>query len=167
MTTRVDPMTRAGFRARIRRVLSPHQHGFSLIELMFALAVFATAFLMMLGIFPASSSALHQSRSYTLATHVGEQVIEQHVTAQTFANVVNRTSGTNDPITGQPNSPITLVTTVNGSQQVLTFNWQIVVTPVTSDLKSARCQIWWIDFTQAGGPTVVRTNVMEVLVPNI
>ena len=143
------------------------REGFSLLELLVALAIFATAFLMLLGIFPTSSAALHQSRTYTLATHVSEQVIEQYVTSQTFDHVVNRTSGTNDPITGLPDVPYTLVSTVNGSQQVVTFSWQIVVSTVDTNLKSARCLVWWNDCAQPGTPPVVRTQVMEVLVPNI
>lgn len=141
--------------------------GFSLVELLIAVAVFATAFLMMLGIFPTSAAALHQSHSYMLATHVGERVLEQYVMTQSFANVVNRTSGTTDPITGQPDAPVTLITTVNGSQQITTFNWQIVVTALSADLKSARCMVWWNDSTTAGGASLVRTMSLEVLTPNL
>lgn len=133
--------------------------GFSLVELMIGLAIFSTSLLMILGIFPTSSRSIQQARTILLGTHVAEQLVEQYGRGLPFSQVVNRTSGANDPVTGTPLSPINLISTVNGTQRVITFNWQIVVTTVNADLKDVRCQVSWLDTDQASTSLVRYVNL--------
>lgn len=144
-----------------------HRAGVSLVELMLGLAIFSTAVLMILGIFPTSARSIQQARTVLLGTHVANVVLEQYTRALPFDQVVNRTSGANDPITGVSNPAIPLVSNVNGSQRVVTFHWQIAVTSVTSDLKGVRCQVSWVDTEQASSVCFVRCVNLETMVVNI
>lgn len=147
---------------------APRQRqGFSLIELMLGLAIFATSLLMILGIFPTSSRSIQQARTVLLGTHVAQQLMEQYARALPFDQVVNRSSGSNDPITGTPCSAVPLISTVNGSQRVITFNWQIAVTSPGTDLKDVRVQVSWMDTEQTSTVPFVRYVNLETKVANL
>jgi prepilin-type N-terminal cleavage/methylation domain-containing protein len=123
-------------------------HGFSLIELLLGLAIFTTAFLMILGVFPTSVRSIHQGRGIMLGTHLAQKHLEATL-SQSFSTM------------GNSSQTESIISVVNGNMQVLTFNCQVLVTDVTADLKNVRCQVSWID------GAIPRTVNLETLVTEL
>ncbi len=130
-------------------------HGISLVELMLGMFIFATAFLMILGVFPTSVRSIHQGRLLMLATHVAQQAIDAAV-AQPYSSLV----------AGTTNSTTTLVTIVNGETEAVAFNTTLVISDVSPGLTSVRCQVSWIESRAVGGQMVRYVN-METMVADL
>jgi len=118
--------------SKVRRP-SSRSAGFSLIELMLGLAIFTTSFLLILGVFPTSGRAVHWGRTLLLATHIGQRQMEA-MTSLPFAQISTPAPGTQS-----------MVSMVNGTTEVLMFDYQVVVTDVSATLKDIRCQVSWSD----------------------
>jgi prepilin-type N-terminal cleavage/methylation domain-containing protein len=132
--------------------------GFSLIELLLGLTIFTTAFLMILGIFPSSMKALHQGRQILLATHVAQSQLETYMAGKGFGDLAVGTY--------TPSSP-TILSTVNGSPEVMSYSTQIVVSVVSSDLKDVRCLVTWQESIPGQTTSLVRYVSLETMVANL
>lgn len=114
--------------------------GFSIIELLIALAIFVTSFCMIIGIFPVTFRSIQMSKNYLLATNLAEQKME-YAKSLVFTDI---------DTTHLPNETITIFSTVNGVQQTLRFtcNYQINVptdatSPYYGQIKYITCQVSW------------------------
>jgi len=99
--------------------------GFSVIELLIALAIFVTSFCMIIGIFPVTFRSIQMSKNFLLATNLAEQKME-YAKSLPFSDI---------DTTHLANESITMFSTVNGVQQTLRFtcNYQLSAPSSTSD----------------------------------
>lgn len=144
-------------RLAVRRT-HPRKRGFSLIELLIGLSIFATAFLMILGIFPSSMRALHQGRQIMLATHYAQFQMETFMAGKSFSSLAVGTTNPTDQ---------TLLSMVNGSPEILTFHTDIIVSSVTSSLKDVRCQVSWQESIPGQTTSITRYVNLETMVANL
>lgn len=131
---------------------------------MLGIFIFTTAFLMILGVFPTSVQSIHQGRTVMLATHIAQQQMEA-----TLANSFGTLQGMIGTSSVQTQS---LVSVINGNTEVLTFNYQVIVSQVGSDpdLLDVRCQVTWsegLTTNASGGKQFMRTVNLETMVANI
>jgi prepilin-type N-terminal cleavage/methylation domain-containing protein len=109
--------------------------GFSILELMFAMAIFLTSFCMIIGVFPVTFRSIQTAKNNLVATHLAELNIE-----------VVKNLAYDEIVTGKPaDGTYSLRSTVNGVQQNLDYNCNYVVTPlgINDDLKEVRVQVSW------------------------
>ncbi|HXE71831.1 MAG TPA: hypothetical protein VNO81_04140 [Candidatus Nitrosotenuis sp.] len=104
--------------------------GYSLIELMMGMGIFASAFLLLMGAFPTSASALHQAQSYMVASHLAEEEM---------AGIADRPF---DQIASATRS-VSMTSTNQGSQQTLTYTVQTTVTQPATYLKRVQVVVSW------------------------
>lgn len=135
------------------RMRSQRARGISLIEVLLGLFIFATAFLMLLGVFPTSVRSVHQGRFLTLGTHVAEQAMDQTL-AQGF----------NGLRAGTTTSSVPLVTMVNGTTEVANFQVTVEVADEAADMKSVRTQVSWTEATASGTHVVRYVNLQTLVV---
>lgn len=104
--------------------------GMSILEVLIALAVFATAFLMCLGIFPTAARAVAQARAEEQATRLAEAELER-LMAVPFEDVATglRTAETRAVLAGQ--------------EALQTFTVQTTVTDLHADLKDLQVLVSW------------------------
>ena len=114
--------------------------GFSVIELLIALAIFVTSFCMIIGIFPVTFRSIQMSKNFLLATNLAEQKME-YAKSLPFTSI---------DITNLPNETITMFSTVNGVQQTLRFtcNYQLsaptdTTSPYYGQIKYITCMVTW------------------------
>lgn len=129
--------------------------GFSILELLLALGIFSTAFLMIMSVFPTSAKAMHQGRQVLLATRIAEMQMESAL-ASPWADLAST----------NPTTP-SLISMVNGSTEVQSFNTQVVVTPVGMMLKSVRCQVSWMESVAGQTSGILRYVNLETMVANL
>ncbi|MBI3924638.1 MAG: prepilin-type N-terminal cleavage/methylation domain-containing protein [Armatimonadetes bacterium] len=126
------------------------RRGISLAEVLIALAIFAVAFLFVLGIFPVSADSIRQARELNLAVHLAEQKVESS-RAQAFDSVVSNGGS----------EWLTMVN--NGAQQEMEFVYQVLVTdepPVDPELKNIVISVSWT--SESGLRTVhLETDLVE------
>lgn len=92
--------------------------GFNLLEVVVAMALFLTAIMVIVNLFPISSRAIEQSRWRTQALQIAQMQMEMYLAG------LSKPSGTfPDP------SPTTVPITVGDATQALTFDPTITVTP--------------------------------------
>lgn len=163
---------------RVGRGAPARAPGFSLVEVLIAVYILATAFLTVLQLFPTNSQSQRQSKGYLLATHVCREKLEEEV-YQPFASI-----GTHPPAGGPPPSaawvPVSVNTMTNGSSSTLTFFYRIdvrqddQVTPVpvavpagANRLKEVQCTVEWFDGAHnAAGQQMLRNITMTSRVSN-
>lgn len=114
----------------------------SLLELLLAVSVFATGFLMMLGAFPTAAAAVGQSEALTAATFLTERQLEA-VRNQEFPAIISLTSEA----------------TVLAGRERVKMTTQIVVTLPTGNLKRIRAVTQW-----DGGATGPKVLELETYV---
>jgi prepilin-type N-terminal cleavage/methylation domain-containing protein len=120
---------------QMRRSLSPGKKGFSIIELMFAMAIFLTSFCMIIGVFPVTFRSIQTSKNTLVAMHLAQQHME-----------IVKNLAFDEIVTGNPeDGNFVLESTVNGVQQNQSYNINYIVTPIgiTDDLKEVRVQASW------------------------
>ena len=104
--------------------------GLSLLEVMIGLAVYSTAFLMCLGVFPTAARAVAQARSEAHATRLAEEELE-HLARLPFDDVVSGVRTARSPATpGDREEPVA-------------FTVQTTVTPMNPDLKDLLVLVSW------------------------
>ncbi|MEW6279997.1 MAG: hypothetical protein AB1758_15315 [Candidatus Eremiobacterota bacterium] len=106
----------------------------SMLELAVAVAVFATAFLLLMGVFPTATRAVRQGEEVMAATFLAEQEIEQ-LRALDYADLVN-----------QPPRNVTILSTNRGATQDSVYTLQTdvsLVSPGQPDLKRVRVLVTW------------------------
>lgn len=106
------------------------RRGISILEVLIGLAVFATAFLMCLGVFPTAARAVTQARSQAQATRLAEAELER-LMGLPFVDVA---SGLRTEV-GQA--------TVAGRSVPVSFTVQTTVTDVDTDLKDLHVLVSW------------------------
>lgn len=126
-----------------------------MIELLIGLLIFTTAFLGLLAVYPVSTRALSQARQRMVATHVAEMQMENALSGG-FGSIVSST----------PTTP-SMISMVNGSTEVLSYQTQIVVSSVSSNVKDVRCQVSWSESIPGQSAALVRYVTLETLVANI
>ena len=113
------------------RSIAVRSRGESLIEILIAVFVFVTAFLMLLGVFPASNRAVARARNMNFATQVAERVMEDQV-AQGYSGVTSNTGN------------VTIQSINNGNNVTTVFSYSVAVTDVASlNLKDVMVQVTW------------------------
>jgi type II secretory pathway pseudopilin PulG len=112
-------------RAAVRK-----KRGFSLVDLLVAFTIFSMALLATLTIFPASMQSIRKARMNTMATHLAQSALES-VFNQSFATIANSAGST------------TMTSTLNGSQETVTFTTTITVNSLSSDLKDVSVRVSW------------------------
>lgn len=118
------------------------QSGMSLLELLLAVSVFSTGFLMILGAFPTAAAAVGQSEALAAATFLTERHLES-LRSREFGAIASLTSE---------------VTVAAGTERVR-MTTQVVVTSPRSNLKRIRAVTQW-----DGGATGPKVVEMETLV---
>lgn len=106
------------------------RRGISILEVLIGLAVFATAFLMCLGVFPTAARAVTQARSQAQATRIAEAEMER-LMGVPYADLENSLV----TVQGQA--------TVAGRVVPVTFSVQTTATDVHSDLKRLHVLVSW------------------------
>ncbi|MCD4786157.1 MAG: prepilin-type N-terminal cleavage/methylation domain-containing protein [Candidatus Eremiobacteraeota bacterium] len=123
-----------------RKWPSGKQRGFSLIELLIALTIFAVSLLAIYGTFPVAMQAITKAEKNFLANQVATQEIEFLKTLQW-----DELSMDNDEINERP--PTVVTSTINGVTHNTTFNSIIRIDPLTEDpdnIKVVRVQVSWV-----------------------
>lgn len=106
------------------------RRGISILEVLIGLAVFSTAFLMCLGIFPTAARAVTQARSQAQATRIAEAEMERLMSLP-YADLANSLA----TVQGQA--------TIAGRDVPVTFSVQTTATDVHSDLKRLHVLVSW------------------------
>lgn len=104
--------------------------GFSLAEAMVAVALFAVAFLLLVGAFPRAAEVLLQARGYMVASHLAEQEMAR-LSALPFSEIASGTSS------------VAMSSAQRGTPQLVTYTVQTVVTPLPLDLKKVQVVVSW------------------------
>lgn len=112
--------------------------GHNLLEVMVAAFVFSAVSLMLLGIWTSHSKAMGKARGYLVASHLGEQVMEQCVTAG-YDQV-------HQLITSTPEK-IDMESAYRGKTTTWTYSYQVAVSNVTSQVRSVNVTVSWHDQT--------------------
>ena len=111
--------------------MATHLKAFSILELMVAAAVFASAVMILLGIFPLSAKAVRQSQLTLIATHMAEYQLET-------ARARNYNALFDDP-------PLSLPTTLslNGVTTTIDYAVSLKVDTVVDGLKHVTATVTW------------------------
>jgi type II secretory pathway pseudopilin PulG len=102
--------------------------GFSILELLVAFAIFVTAFLFLLGVFPTSYQALREGRTYLLANAVGQQWMELYMSTPFSALPAPSGSPNPNTILKQVSGSNSMISTYKGSQDVINYTTTVVFT---------------------------------------
>lgn len=162
---RARPGGGLGFRRRERG-------GFSLIDLLVAFTIFSIALMGVLTIFPTSMKSIRMARINIMATHLAQQGLENAFNLSFNAgdiNTLNPCNCTNPstshaasthtgspPSNGPPSyiytggtynwtSQTVLTTTVNGTQEAITYYTATTVTVINSNLVDYDIVVYWYD----------------------
>lgn len=120
--------------------------GFSLVELLIAIALFVSFFFLVMDVWPVNARATQQGKSLGIATHLAEQQMAL-AQAQTFTSV----TAVSPPVS------VRVASMVNGVAQSTTFTYSVTVNLVTADTKDVVVQVGWVE----GG--VSRNVMLETL----
>lgn len=120
--------------------------GFSLAEVLIALAIFSVGLLSIYGLFPLAMRAANQGETIFIANQLGQKEIE-------FLRMMSwdDLSMENQAIKVRPSTKMT--TTINGVTSTNEYNSSIRIDPLPDDpnnIKIARVQISWITYTPTG-----------------
>ncbi|MDQ7822336.1 MAG: prepilin-type N-terminal cleavage/methylation domain-containing protein [Candidatus Eremiobacteraeota bacterium] len=127
------------------------RRGFSLIELLIAIAIFLTSFCMIIGVFPVTFRSIQMAKNQMLATHFAEERIE-YVKGMEFASILAMSEY--NPPAPPPvplNGSFTVTSMVNGVTQTLSYNWNIQVNKLPDaaanpcELCGVRVTVWWYE----------------------
>ncbi len=121
--------------------------GFSLVELLFAVAILASSLLILVGIFPAVFSEVRQGKYILLATQIAQKRMEDAL-SRPFDEVSGTTSGQE-----------TLQSYVNAVPTAMTFVWSTVVTAPVADKKDILVTVY-----EASAPlkyTKIQTRIVR------
>lgn len=105
--------------------------GFTLIELFIALAILATGFLMILGVFPVSMKSVKQGKDILFATHLAQQQMEKAI-YQDFTSYGLSVSNATTTMTSIVNN----VTTTTGFTYSVAFDPDASGTVSTATIKN-------------------------------
>ena len=105
--------------------------GLSVIETLIASAVFLTAIVVLVGLFPASTRAVRQAQGHLMATNLAEREIELS-RAMNYDALADRSATYN------------LAVENNGILNEITFNSEVEVTQVRTGLKQVVVRIDWL-----------------------
>lgn len=118
-------------REKINKQRSRRRSGFSLIELLVALFIFATCLMFIFGIFPTAAQAVNQARYTFLATQVAQQELEYikdlYSRDFSYARDQDPGDGKGTYLTHKPAEPFiyghdtTLTTYIDGNENVIKF----------------------------------------------
>lgn len=103
------------------------------------MAIFITAFLMLLGIFPTGLRSVKQARELTMATHLAQQSLE------------NTRVAPFDTIVSSPPAQVPVTVTSNGAESTINYVVQTLVTDVPAGsptYKNVMVQVSWDDGTR-------------------
>lgn len=127
------------------------RRGFTVIEMLVAIAFFATFYIIIMEVWPLSARSVLQAKNALLASHVAEQEMEYAI-YQGYNAVSNR-SGTYQ-----------LTSTINGVVQSSAIRYRVTVTPNTSDTKDVQVRVDWSDpAALPSAPQVGRNIQLETL----
>ena len=120
--------------------------GFSLAEVLIALAIFSVGLLSIYGLFPLAMRAANQGESIFLANQLGQKEIE-------FLRTLSwsELDTTNELISDRPET--TMTTTINGATNTTVYSSTIRIDALPEDpdnIKIARVQISWMSPTPGG-----------------
>ncbi|MBI3925143.1 MAG: prepilin-type N-terminal cleavage/methylation domain-containing protein [Armatimonadetes bacterium] len=112
------------------RSLRRSRRGVNLIELLLALALFATAILLIIGIFPTAARSVRQAQGIVVATDLASRRLEE-LRAVPFAGLAPAVS------------VIKMTSTSSGGPQVTEYTVQTLVTDRSPDLKHVEVLVSW------------------------
>ena len=120
--------------------------GFSLAEVLIALAIFSVGLLSIYGLFPLAMRAANQGETIFIANQLGQKEIE-------FLRMLSwdDLSMENQVINNRPST--TMTTTINGATSTTVYDSSIRIDPLPDDpdnIKIARVQISWVTSTPSG-----------------
>lgn len=114
------------------------------------MAIFITAFLMLLGIFPTGLRSVKQARELTMATHLAQQSLE-NTAAAPFVSIQS-----------SPPAQVPVAITTNGAESSVNYVVQTLVTEVPAgapEYKNVMVQVSWDDGTRVRAVTL-ETDVL-------
>lgn len=134
------------------------EKGLNLIELLIGLSIFATCFIMIMGIFPTGIKAVQHGKNILLAAHIAEQQME-YVKSLDFSNVTS---------SNLQATTIAMTSIVQNVTQNLSYDVSYSITyPLNghNDLKAVRVQVSWFE-GQATSQPFPRTVSSETIIYN-
>lgn len=132
-----------------RPVRQTRGRGFSIIEMLVAVAVFTVFYFVVLEVWPLNAQAARQSRNVASATHLAQREMEYAI-YQGYDSAASR-SGT-----------FTVSHTVNGRPHSTDFTYDVQVTQTSASLKDVVVSVDWTD-PGAAGRAVQRRIQMETV----
>lgn len=111
--------------------------GFSLLELMIAIAIFATSLLMLLGVFPTANQGARQAQGVVAANNLAQQQIEKALAT----DYDQLQSGVQQ---------FQVTSTNNGAPKTTRFSVQTTVSEPQADLKLVQVLVQWPSPPQKG-----------------
>lgn len=132
------------------RPSSTRRSGFSLIELLFAVAILASGFLLVLGMFPTSFRGVHQGKHHLVASQLAQAYMDQE-----------RSKVFNQMATGTYTNRYTVV--VNGAPSSAIYTTTVNVRPSPAgavNKATILVQTQWIQ-TEVTGSSVARNITVE------
>ena len=124
--------------------------GFSLVELLLAVAILASAFLLVMGMFPLSFRGVHQGKHYVIASKLAESYMDVERT-KSFPTMANNTYTDTVPVV------------VNGVQSAATYTTVVTVQPNPAGTASKAVitvQTQWVQ-EEVTGSTTARSIILE------
>lgn len=142
-----------------------YRSGLSLVEILVALAIFTTAFLALLGLFPAALHSVQQAREMNIATFLAEERLEQ-LKALGGSSRANFVALASEPSA----SPIPITFTSNGQQTRIDYSCFALVAPsptASPSMKQIQVTVSWFSRRPTGTLTDLKTVRMatEILAP--
>jgi prepilin-type N-terminal cleavage/methylation domain-containing protein len=106
--------------------------GFSIIEVLVGLSIFATVFFVVMDAWPVSARAVQQGKNLLIATHLAEQEMEVALTAG-YDNVAARSGS-------QTTSSI-----IGGNAQTIDMTYEVIASPAGTDMKAVQVIVRWTE----------------------